>query len=314
MGKARIKSLRIGTRGSKLALWQAEWVKASLVDVHPGLSVEVVTIKTSGDMILDVPLAKIGGKGLFVKEIENALFDGGIDLAVHSMKDVPIVIPPGLSLECVTPREDPLDALVSRNGQGLKDLPPGARIGTSSLRRQAQLLHFRQDLVMVSLRGNLNTRLRKLEEQDLDAIILASAGLKRMGLNHRVTETIPTEICLPAIGQGVLAIETRLGDRDVNETIAFLNDAETALTMRAERAFLRRLEGGCQVPIAAYVQLIEDGLEIEWMVASVDGKKVVRQRKWGDRGEAEALGIELAETTLSLGGGQILREIYSQNL
>lgn len=314
MGKARIKSLRIGTRGSKLALWQAEWVKASLVDVHPGLSVEVVTIKTSGDMILDVPLAKIGGKGLFVKEIENALFDGGIDLAVHSMKDVPIVIPPGLSLECVTPREDPLDALVSRNGQGLKDLPPGARIGTSSLRRQAQLLHFRQDLVMVSLRGNLNTRLRKLEEQDLDAIILASAGLKRMGLNHRVTETIPTEICLPAIGQGVLAIETRLGDRDVNETIAFLNDAETALTMRAERAFLRRLEGGCQVPIAAYVQLIEDGLEIEGMVASVDGKKMVRQRKWGDRGEAEALGIELAETTLSLGGGQILREIYSQNL
>lgn len=314
MGKARIKSLRIGTRGSKLALWQAEWVKASLVDVHPGLSVEVVTIKTSGDMILDVPLAKIGGKGLFVKEIENALFDGGIDLAVHSMKDVPIVIPPGLSLECVTPREDPLDALVSRNGQGLKDLPPGARIGTSSLRRQAQLLHFRQDLVMVSLRGNLNTRLRKLEEQDLDAIILASAGLKRMGLNHRVTETIPTEICLPAIGQGVLAIETRLGDRDVNETIAFLNDAETALTMRAERAFLRRLEGGCQVPIAAYVQLIEDGLEIEGMVASVDGKKMVRQRKWGDRGEAEALGIELAETILSLGGDQILREIYSQNL
>lgn len=314
MGKARIKSLRIGTRGSKLALWQAEWVKASLVDVHPGLSVEVVTIKTSGDMILDVPLAKIGGKGLFVKEIENALFDGGIDLAVHSMKDVPIVIPPGLSLECVTPREDPLDALVSRNGQGLKDLPPGARIGTSSLRRQAQLLHFRQDLVMVSLRGNLNTRLRKLEEQDLDAIILASAGLKRMGLNHRVTETIPTEICLPAIGQGVLAIETRLGDRDVNETIAFLNDAETALTMRAERAFLRRLEGGCQVPIAAYVQLIEDGLEIEGMVASVDGKKMVRQRKWGDRGEAEALGIELAETLLSLGGDQILREIYSQNL
>lgn len=314
MGKARIKSLRIGTRGSKLALWQAEWVKASLVDVHPGLSVEVVTIKTSGDMILDVPLAKIGGKGLFVKEIENALFDGGIDLAVHSMKDVPIVIPPGLSLECVTPREDPLDALVSRNGQGLKDLPPGARIGTSSLRRQAQLLHFRQDLVMVSLRGNLNTRIRKLEEQDLDAIILASAGLKRMGLNHRVTETIPTEICLPAIGQGVLAIETRLGDRDVNETIAFLNDAETALTMRAERAFLRRLEGGCQVPIAAYVQLIEDGLEIEGMVASVDGKKMVRQRKWGDRGEAEALGIELAETILSLGGDQILREIYSQNL
>lgn len=313
METVRIKSLRIGTRGSKLALWQAEWIKARLIEAHPGLRLELVNIKTSGDMILDVPLAKIGGKGLFVKEIENALLDGRIDLAVHSMKDVPIVIPPGLSMGCVTKREDPFDVLISRSGHGLSNLPPKARIGTSSLRRQAQLLHFRPDFVMVPIRGNLDTRLRKLEEQRMDAIILASAGLKRMGLKHRITETIPTETCLPAIGQGALAIETRLEDRDVHETIAFLNDSETALTMRAERAFLRRLEGGCQVPIAAYAQPIDDNLEIDGMVASVDGKKMVRHRKRGRPEEAEALGIQLAETILSLGGDQILREIYNQN-
>lgn len=297
-----------------MALWQAEWIKVRLLEAHPDLTVELVTIKTRGDMILDVPLATIGGKGLFVKEIENALLDGQIDLAVHSMKDVPILIPPDLSLACVTTREDPFDVLISRSGQGLKDLPPGARIGTSSLRRQAQLLHFRPDFVMVSLRGNLDTRIRKLEEQDLDGIILASAGLKRMGLNHRVTETIPPEICLPAIGQGVLAVETRLKDSEVHERIAFLNDSETALAMRAERAFLRRLEGGCQVPIAAYGRPTEGGLEIEGVVASVDGRRMVRQHTWGKPEEAEALGIELAETLLSLGGDQILREIYNQNL
>lgn len=313
METVRIKSLRIGTRGSKLALWQAEWIKARLIEAHPGLRLELVTIKTSGDMILDVPLAKIGGKGLFVKEIENALLDSRIDLAVHSMKDVPIVIPPSLSMGCVTKREDPFDVLISRSGHGLSNLPLKARIGTSSLRRQAQLLHFRPDFVMVPIRGNLDTRLRKLEEQRMDAIILAFAGLNRMGLKHRITETIPTEICLPAIGQGALAIETRLEDRDVHETVAFLNDSETALTMRAERAFLRRLEGGCQVPIAAYAQPIDDNLEIDGMVASVDGKKMVRHRKRGRPEEAEALGIQLAETILSLGGDQILREIYNQS-
>lgn len=314
MKRTRIRSLRIGTRGSTLALWQAGWVKARIEEAFPGLDVEMVTIKTSGDMILDVPLAKIGGKGLFVKEIENALRACHIDLAVHSMKDVPIVIPAGLAMSCVTRREDPFDVLISRRGQSLRDLPPGAKIGTSSLRRQAQLLHYRPDFVMVSLRGNLDTRIRKLKEQDLDAIVLASAGMRRMGLIDRVTETIPIEICLPAIGQGVLAIETRFDDRDINETIAFLNDSETALTMKAERAFLRRLEGGCQVPIAAYVQLSGDSLAIEGMVASVDGKKIVRQRRSGRPEEAETLGLELAETVLSMGGDQILREIYDQNL
>ncbi len=308
------KTLRIGTRGSKLAMWQAEWVKARLVETYPDLTAELVTIKTTGDMILGVPLAKIGGKGLFVKEIENALLDGRVDLAVHSMKDVPILIPADLSVGCVTEREAPFDVLVSRTGKGLKDLPSRARIGTGSLRRQAQLLHFRSDFTMVSIRGNLDTRLRKLEEQDLDAVVLASAGLRRMGLSHRATETIPTEICLPAIGQGVLAIETRQKDREVHEAIAFLNDSETAVAMQAERAFLRRLEGGCQVPIAAYARRIGQDLEIEGMVASVDGKQMVRQTKRGRIRDAEALGIQLAEAVLSLGGDEILREIYNENL
>jgi hydroxymethylbilane synthase len=308
-----MKTLRIGTRGSKLALWQAEWVKSRLVATHAGLRVELVKIKTSGDMILGVPLAKIGGKGLFVKEIENALLEGRIDLAVHSMKDVPILIPQGLMLYAVTEREDPFDVTVSKNGRVLSDLPPNARIGTSSLRRQAQLLHFRSDLEVVSIRGNLDTRLRKLAEQNLEAIILASAGLKRMGLSDRVTERIPPEICLPAIGQGVLAIETRERDRKVHDLVAFLNDSETAIAMEAERSFLKRLEGGCQVPIAAYARRVDGELEIEGMVASVDGKKMVRRTERGKPNEAEALGTRLAETLLSLGGDEILREIYEQN-
>ncbi len=307
-----MKILRIGTRGSKLALWQAEWVRSRLIEAHTDLNVELVPIKTSGDMILGVPLAKIGGKGLFVKEIENALLEGRVDLAVHSMKDVPTIIPPGLSLHSVTKREEPFDVVISRSGNGLKSLPRKARIGTSSLRRQAQLLHFRSDLIIVPIRGNLDTRLRKLEEQNLDAIILASAGLKRMGLGYRTTETLSTEICLPAIGQGVLAIETRLDDPGVHERIAFLNDSETALAMEAERAFLKRLEGGCQVPIAAYARRVDGELEIEGMVASVDGKKMVRQAERGGSKEADALGVRLAERILSLGGDEILKEIYSQ--
>ncbi len=314
MKTERIKSLRIGTRGSQLALWQAEWVKARLTEARSNLRVDLAIIKTSGDMIQGVPLAKIGGKGLFVKEIENALLDGGIDLAVHSMKDVPILIPPGLSVQCVTKREDPFDALISRSGHGLSKLRPRARIGTSSLRRQAQLLHVRPDFAVVPIRGNLDTRVRKLEEQNLDAIVLAAAGLKRMGLGDRITERIPAEICLPAIGQGVLAIETRLEDHEVNETIALLNDSETAVTMRAERAFLRRLEGGCQVPIAAYARWVDGNLEIEGMVASIDGKKLARQTKRGVVKEAEDLGVQLAETILSHGGDEILREIYNETL
>lgn len=305
-----IDKIKIGTRGSKLALWQANWVKSKLTENYSNLSVELVVIKTQGDKILDVPLANIGGKGLFVKEIETALLEKSIDLAVHSMKDVPIIIPEGLSISCVTEREDPFDVLISKNGYGLKDIKQEAKIGTSSLRRQSQLLHFRPDLEMVTLRGNLQTRLKKLEEQNMDAIVLAYAGVKRMGLDYLVTEKIHPEICLPAVGQGVLAIETRTEDRSINKTIEFLNDPESALTMSAERAFLTRLEGGCQVPIAAYAQLNEKGLEIEGMIASLDGKKVIRQRKAGSYEEAEVLGIELAETLLSFGGERILKEIY----
>lgn len=314
MGKAGIERLRIGTRGSKLALWQAGWIRGRLVETYPDLRVELVTIRTSGDVIQDVPLARIGGKGLFVKEIENALLAGEIDLAVHSMKDVPILMPPGLSITCVTKREDPFDVLISRSGKGLRDLPPGSKIGTSSLRRQAQLLHFRPDFVVVPLRGNLDTRIRKLKERNLDAIVLASAGIKRMGLGHYVTETIPIDICLPAIGQGVLAIEARSDDLKVNEALAVLHDGETAFAVRAERAFLRRLEGGCQVPVAAYVRPNGGALEMEGMVASVDGRRMIRQGRRGERGEAEALGTALAETILSLGGDQILREIYGRDL
>ena len=310
MGGQRI---RIGTRGSKLARWQAEWVKTRLTETYPDLSVELLIIKTSGDKILDVPLATIGGKGLFVKEIENALLDGRVDLAVHSMKDVPMAIPQGLEISCVTRREDPFDALISQSGAGLAGLAPQARIGTSSLRRQAQLLSYRPDLVMVSLRGNLDTRLRKLEEQNLDAIVVASAGLRRMGLEHRMTERIPAEICLPAIGQGALAIETNRSHQDVQKTLAFLNDPETAVTVRAERAFLKRLEGGCQVPIAAYAQLDADTLRIEGLVASVDGKKMVRDHASGSLNEAETLGIQLAERILNSGGDQILKAIYAQS-
>jgi hydroxymethylbilane synthase len=309
----RPRPLRIGTRGSKLALWQAEWVKARLSEAYPDLTVTLVTIKTSGDMILDVPLAKIGGKGLFVKEIENALLEGRVDAAVHSMKDVPVVTPPGLSIPCVTQRESPLDALISRSGTRLRELPPGARIGTGSLRRQAQLLHFRPDFVMVPIRGNLDTRLRKLEAGDMTAVVLASAGLKRMGLDHRVTETIPTEICLPAIGQGVLAIETRLEDREVQQTVSFLNDPDSSIAMQAERAFLKRLEGGCQVPLAAYAQCIDGGLQVEGMVSSIDGKRMIRRSIRGRVEAAESLGVRLAEMILSLGGDEILREIYEGN-
>jgi len=308
-----VRKLRIGTRGSKLARWQAEWVKVRLTETYPDLSVELRIIKTSGDKIVDVPLAAIGGKGLFVKEIENALLDGRVDLAVHSMKDVPMAIPQGLEISCVPRREDPFDALISQSGERLVGLVPKARIGTSSLRRQAQLLNYRPDFEMVSLRGNLDTRLRKLEEQNLDAIVVASAGLRRMGLEHRRTERIPAEICLPAIGQGALAIETNRDDQDVREAIAFLNDPETAVTVRGERAFLRRLEGGCQVPIAAYAQLAGDTLRIEGLVASVDGKDMVRDRVSGSNGDAEALGVRLAERILNSGGDRILEAIYARS-
>lgn len=255
--------LKIGTRGSQLALFQANWVKDQLVQTHPGLKVTLIKIKTTGDKIQDAPLAKIGGKGLFVKEIEEALIQKRIDLAVHSIKDVPTEFPQGLHLSVITKREDPRDVFISRSGKTLKDLPQNAKIGTSSLRRQAQILHFRSDFEMIPLRGNLDTRLKKLKTMNLDGIVLALAGVKRLGLEERITEIIPTDISLPAIGQGALGIETRLNDKMVEEQIQFLNDKDSWIAVSAERAFLKKLEGGCQVPIAAFARAVGTTLQID---------------------------------------------------
>ncbi len=308
-----LRELRIGTRGSQLALFQANWVKERLEQAHPGIRVTLVKIKTTGDKIQDAPLAKIGGKGLFVKEIEEALVAKRIDLAVHSIKDVPTELPEGLHLSAITKREDPLDAFISREGLPLKALPQGARIGTSSLRRQAQLLHFRPDLRLIPLRGNLDTRLKKLNALRLDGIVLASAGLKRLGMEEKITEILPIEISLPAIGQGALGIETRVGDAEVEGRIAFLNDPEASIAVSAERAFLKRLEGGCQVPIAAHGKIVNSTLQLDGLVGTVDGKKLIRHHLEGPLGQAEALGVELAEVLLQKGAGEILEEVYKKS-
>lgn len=307
------QELKIGTRGSQLALFQANWVKEKLLQAHPHLKVTLIKIKTTGDRIQDAPLAKIGGKGLFVKEIEEALIQKRIDLAVHSIKDVPTELPEGLHLSVITHREDPRDVLISKNGRGLKDLPQGAKIGTSSLRRQAQLLHFRGDFELVPLRGNLDTRLKKLEAMNLDGIVLALAGVKRLGLEKRITEIIPTEISLPAIGQGALGIETRIDDERVEERIRFLNDKSSSIAVSGERAFLKRLGGGCQVPIAAFGQTIGTAFQIEGLVGTIDGKRLIRHHMEGTIEEAKSLGTQLAEVLISKGAGEILEEIYQRS-
>lgn len=304
-----LKSLKIGTRGSQLALWQANWVKAELEKRHAGIEISLIVIKTIGDKILDVPLAQVGGKGLFVKELEEAMLRGDIDLAVHSMKDVPTEFPDGLGIHCITEREDPRDALISR-GVPFADLPRGARIGTSALRRQAQLLALRPDLEMVVIRGNVETRLRKLDSENLDAVILAAAGLKRLGFAERVTEYLPVELSLPAIGQGALGIECRLDDAEVREAIGFLNHRDTSLAVRAERALLWRCEGGCQVPIAAHGRVHDGILKLTGFIASVDGVRSVRGSVSGGAEQCETLGIELAERLLRDGGREILEEVY----
>jgi hydroxymethylbilane synthase len=307
------REFRIGTRASQLALFQADWVKEKLEKAHPRLRVTLAKIKTTGDKIQDAPLAKVGGKGLFVKEIEEALLRKRIDLAVHSIKDVPTDFPDGLHLSAITKREDPRDAFVSREGILLKDLPRGARIGTSSLRRQAQLLHFRDDLRIIPLRGNLDTRLKKLKTLNLDGMVLACAGLKRLGLGEKITEILPTDISLPAIGQGALGIETRVGDEEVEEKIRLLNDPYSSTAITAERAFLKRLEGGCQVPIAAYARIENDRLEINGMVGTIDGKKLIRHRTEGPIEKAESIGVELAEVLLARGAKEILEEVYQRS-
>jgi len=308
-----LRELRIGTRASQLALFQANWVKEKLEQAHSPLRVTLVKIKTTGDKIQDVPLAKIGGKGLFVKEIEEALLAKKIDLAVHSIKDVPTEFPEGLHLSVITKREDPRDAFISREGISLKELPQGAKIGTSSLRRQAQLLHSRGDLELIPLRGNLDTRLKKLNTLGIDGIVLACAGLKRLGLDEKITEILPIDISLPAIGQGALGIETRVGDKEVEEKIRFLNDPDSSIAITAERAFLKRLGGGCQVPIAAFGRIMDPVLQIDGLVGTIDGKRLIRHRIEGPIERAEALGVELAEILLKKGAGEILEEVYQKS-
>ena len=304
-------NIKIGTRGSKLALVQANTVVESLKKTAPEVNAEICVIKTSGDIMQDVSLLKIGGQGAFVKEIEDVLLSGDIDLAVHSMKDVPTEFPPGLGLACITDREDPRDALVSR-GASFDDLPRGARVGTSALRRQAQLLAIRPDLEMVVIRGNVQTRLGKMETENLDAVVLAAAGLKRLGFDDRITEFLPVGLSLPAIGQGALGIECRLEDMAVLETVSFLNDPTTAHCVGAERAFLRRCRGGCQVPIAAHGEIIGDELRLSAFIGSVDGGKSVKGALAGPAELYEKLGVELADILLDDGGREILDEVYGE--
>jgi len=330
------KKVKIGTRGSKLALWQAEWVKSELLKLNPGLTIELNKIKTTGDKILDVPLAKVGGKGLFVKEIEEALLRGEADLAVHSMKDVPTDFPNGLHLAVICKREDPRDAFISRvkgfilrsateNGSegqrvkefqinSFKELPNGATVGTSSLRRSCQLLSLRPDLKIVQLRGNLDTRLRKLDEGRFDAIILAAAGVKRLGWADRITETIEPAISLPAIGQGAIGIECRTNDEFTSNLIAPLNHEETSVCVRAERVCLKKLEGGCQVPIAAHAVLAGDKLSMNGLVGSVSGDRIIKSHVEGKAKDAESLGLKLAEDLLSKGAKEILDEVYGKDI
>ena len=302
--------LIVATRGSMLALWQANHIKDSIEKEHPGLEVELLKIKTTGDKILDVPLAQVGGKGLFVKEIEEALLDGRADLAVHSLKDVPTELPEGLGLSAITRREDARDALISHGDHTIMTLPQGARIGSSSLRRQCQLLKVRPDFDIISLRGNLNTRIKKVEAGEFDAIILAAAGMRRLGWQDKISEYIPTDILLPAIAQGALGIETKDNDSDTNEIISFLNHGETEAAVKAERALLKKLEGGCQVPIAAYGEISASTISLRGLVGSLDGKVLITDNMTGGLSEAESLGIALAERLLDKGAGEILEEVY----
>ncbi len=303
------KHIRIATRSSQLALWQAEWIKGQILSRFPQVTVELRLFKTQGDKILDTPLAKIGGKGLFVKELEVALLAGEADLAVHSTKDVPIELPEGLEISIYTQRETPLDALVSNQHPSFAKLPPGAKIGTCSLRRIAQLRHQRPDLVFDSLRGNVNSRLNKLDEGRYDAIVLAAAGLKRLGFEQRIQEEIPAEISLPAIGQGVVSIETRTGDDETLAALGFLDHPETRLALIAERAFLTRLNGGCQVPLGGYAVLEGAQIWLRGVVAHPDGSAYLLREIRGPQEEGARLGLELAEEMLAAGAREILTSV-----
>ncbi len=313
------KKIVIGTRGSMLALWQAEYVQGELMKACPGTEVTLNKIKTTGDKITDVALAKVGGKGLFVKEIEDALMNGEADLAVHSMKDVPAVLPEGLHLRSMPKREDPRDAFLSAKYGKVEELPQGATIGSSSLRRQCQLKHMRPDLKIEQLRGNLDTRIRKMQEGVFDAIILAAAGVRRLGWQDKIRQTLDTAVSLPAIGQGAIGIECRTDDEFINRILmGNLQHQDTWDCVVAERAFLKRLEGGCQVPIAGHARIVREGgnerLVLEGLVGSVSGDVVIRDSVECAVADGEKAGVELAESLLSRGADKILREVYGKEV
>jgi hydroxymethylbilane synthase len=305
------RTVRIATRNSPLALWQAEHIKSRLLALHEDIEVELVAMKTRGDVLLDTPLAKVGGKGLFVKELEQGMLEGRADIAVHSMKDVPVEFPEGLHLPVICEREDPHDAFVSNHYQSIEDLPQGAKLGTSSLRRECQVRTNRPDLEVLPLRGNVNTRLRKLDEGQFDAIILAMAGLKRLGFDERIRSALTPEQSLPAIGQGALGIETRIDDDEMNALIAPLHDPDTAITVTAERALNRRLAGGCQVPIAGYAMLEGDQIWLRGLVGQPDGSQTLYAELRGPAADADKIGVAVAEMLLAKGADKILADVYA---
>ena len=301
--------IRLGTRASLLALCQANWVKSRLEEHHPGIRVKLVHIKTTGDK-LNVPLFEMGGKGLFVKEIEEALLRAQVDVAVHSAKDLPALIPEGLALMAFPEREDPRDVLISREGKRWSEIPAGGRVGTGSLRRRAQLLHLRPGLEIIPLRGNLDTRIKKLSTLKLDAVVLAAAGLRRLNWGEQIAEYFEPEVLLPAIGQGVLAIEGRRRDERINRLVAPLNHYPTEASLTAERSFLQGLEGGCQVPIAGFAKVESGRLSMSGLVAGIEGRRMIKGKVEGPAAKSEELGKQLAEELLARGAGDILREVY----
>ena len=305
----KLQKIVIGSRGSQLALWQANWVKSELERLHNNININIRIVATSGDKIQDVPLAKIGGKGLFVKEIEEALLAKEIDIAVHSMKDVPMKLPEELQISVITKRENPLDALISKNGEKLADLPRGSTIGTSSLRRSSQLLKYRGDLKIESLRGNVVTRLKKLDEGKYGAIVLAAAGLNRQGWTNRKSEEVSPEILLPAMGQGALGIETRRNDIHVSNFISGLDHEQTHCAVNAERALVGALDGGCQVPIGAYATVDGRLISLRGLVASLDGKTIYKRDKTGSVDEASDIGRELGNELLKMGAECVLKNL-----
>jgi hydroxymethylbilane synthase len=303
-----LKSLRIGSRGSVLALWQAEHVR-KLLATRAGISAEVIVIKTSGDKLDHLPFGEVGLKGMFIKELEDALLDGRVDMAVHSLKDVPSEIPEPLTLAVICEREDVRDALISRSGQSLDELPRGARIGTSSVRRQSQLRHYRSGLQVCEMRGNVDTRLAKLERGDCDAIVLAKAGLDRLGMSGRISQVLSTDISLPAAGQGALAIETIAEDHELRRRLSVLEDAPTRRCIGQERALVMALGGGCQMPIGAWARIEDDVLKLDAVVLTPDGRECLRQSASGETSDVEALGLRVADSLLRAGARRILFEL-----